>query len=172
MNRLWTHGLAPPITVSILAAVLLATGCSAATPAGSPVLAATNSLHRGGTALPATWAHSGLAGCTALLGAHQIPANDYRKIRSQFASSRWPGLRTAGLSYVDLIVALQTARADGYEAVWFYQRLSAACARHGWKVTPAGDKLISFRYQAGSPAMPGQAHQADHDARNPPAANR
>ena len=158
MNPLRTHGLAPLIAVSILAAVLLATGCSAATPGASPVLAATNSLHRAGTAQPAAPAGSGLAGCTALLGAHQIPANDYRKIRAQFASSRWPDLRTAGMSYVDLIVALQTARADGYEAVWFYQRLSAACARHGWKIAPAGDKLISFRYRAGSPAMPGQAH--------------
>jgi len=85
-----------------------------------------------------------------LLGAHQIPANDYRKIRSQFASSQWPGLRTAGLSYVDLIAALQTARADGYEAVWFYQRLSAACARHGWKVTPASDKISSRHQLVGS----------------------
>jgi hypothetical protein len=167
MNRLRTHGLAPLMTVSILATVLLATGCSAARPGGSPVLAATNSLHRAGTAQPAALAGNGLAGCTALLGAHQIPANDYRRIRSQFASSRWPDLRTAGLSHVDLIVALQTARADGYEAVWFYQRLSAACARHGWNATPAGDNLISFLYQAGSPAMPGQAHQADHDAPEP-----
>ena len=158
MNRLRTHGLAPLITVAILAPVLLATGCSAATPGGSPVLAAIKSQHGAGTAQPAARADSGLAGCTALLGAHQIPAKDYRKIRSQFAGSRWPDLHTAGMSYVDLVVRLQTARADGYEAVWFYQRLSAACARHGWKMTPAGDKLISFRYRAGSPAMPGQAH--------------
>jgi hypothetical protein len=167
LNRLRTHGLALLMTVAILAAVLLATGCSAATPGGSPVLAAAKSQHGAGTAQPAAWSDSGLAGCTALLGAHQAPANDYRKIRSQVAGSRWPDLRTAGLSYVDLVVRLQTARADGYEAVWFYQRLSAACARHGWKVTPTGDKLISFRYQAGSPALPGQAHQADHDAPEP-----
>jgi hypothetical protein len=158
MNWLRTNGLAPLIAVSILASVLLATGCGAAAPGGSPVLAATKSQHGTGTAQPAAPADSGLGGCTALLEAHQIPAKDYRKIRSQFTGSRWPDLRTAGMPYVDLVVRLQTARADGYEAVWFYQRLSAACARHGWKVTPAGDKLISFRYQAGSPAMPGQAH--------------
>jgi hypothetical protein len=55
------------------------------------------------------------------------------KIRSQFARSQWPDLRAAGMSYVDLVVKLQTARADGYETVWFHQRLSLACARHGWK---------------------------------------
>ena len=37
----------------------------------------------------------------------------------------------AGTAYVDLAVALLTARGtDGYETVWFYQRLSAACAKH------------------------------------------
>jgi hypothetical protein len=167
MNRLWTLGLAPLMAASILASVLLATGCSTATLGASPVLAATNSRHRAGTARPAARADSGLAGRTALLRAHQIPAKDYRKIRSQFAGSRWPDLHTAGMSYVDLVVRLQTARADGFEAVWFYQRLSAACARPGWKVTPAGEKLISFRYQAGSPATTGQAHQTDHDAPEP-----
>ena len=36
----------------------------------------------------------------------------------------WPDLRTAGTAYVDLAVALHTARGtDGYETVWFYQRL-------------------------------------------------
>jgi hypothetical protein len=24
-------------------------------------------------------------------------------------------------------------RADGYETVWFLQRLSRVCAKHGWK---------------------------------------
>lgn len=131
MNRLRTLGLAPLIAASILAPVLFATGCGAATSGGSPVLAATSSVHRAGTAQPNARADSGLAGCAALLGAHQVPAKDYRKIRSQFAGSRWPGLRTAGMSYVDLVVRLQTARTDGYEAVCFYQRLSAACARRG-----------------------------------------
>jgi hypothetical protein len=57
-----------------------------------------------------------------------------------FAGSRWPDLRTAGMDYVDLVVRLQAARADGYETVWFYQQLSAACARHGWKAKSAGDQ--------------------------------
>jgi hypothetical protein len=40
-------------------------------------------------------------------------------------------VRTAGTAYVDLAVALHTARGtDGYETVWFYQRLSADCAKH------------------------------------------
>jgi len=43
------------------------------------------------------------------------------------------------VSYVDLIVQLQTARADAYQTVWFYQRLSRACARHGWKHRPHGN---------------------------------
>ena len=48
------------------------------------------------------------------------------------AGSRFPDLRTAGTAYVDLAVALLTARGtDGYQTVWFYQRLSAACAKHG-----------------------------------------
>lgn len=34
--------------------------------------------------------------------------------------------------HVDLAVQLLTARGtDGYETVWFYQRLAAACAQHG-----------------------------------------
>ena len=38
---------------------------------------------------------------------------------------------TAGTAYVDLAVALLTARGtDGYQTVWFHQRLSAACAKH------------------------------------------
>ena len=38
------------------------------------------------------------------------------------------------LRNVDLAVQLLTARGtDGYETVWFYHRLSAACAKHGVK---------------------------------------
>jgi hypothetical protein len=48
------------------------------------------------------------------------------------------------MAYVDLIAALQTARADGYETVWFHQRLSLACARHGWKQPPAYQRLGSI----------------------------
>ena len=37
----------------------------------------------------------------------------------------------ANLGTCELAVALHTARGtDGYETVWFYQRLSAACAKH------------------------------------------
>ena len=74
---------------------------------------------------------SGLAACAYPLSTQDVPATDYPKIRAQFAGSRWPDPRTAGTAYVDLAVALRTARGtDGYQTVWFYQRLSAACAQH------------------------------------------
>ena len=75
---------------------------------------------------------SGLVACAYPLSTQDVPATDYPKIRAEFAGSRWPDLRTAGTAYVDLAVALRTARGtDGYQTVWFYQRLSAACAKHG-----------------------------------------
>jgi len=75
---------------------------------------------------------SGLVACAYPLSTQDVPATDYPKIRAQFAGSRWPDLRNAGTAYVDLAVALRTARyTDGYQTVWFYQRLSAACAKHG-----------------------------------------
>jgi hypothetical protein len=75
---------------------------------------------------------SGLAACMYPLATHDVTAAGYRQIRAQFAGSRWPDLRTAGTDYVDLAVQLLTARAaDGYQTVWFYQRLSGTCARHG-----------------------------------------
>ena len=75
---------------------------------------------------------SGLAACRYPLSTQHVPATEYPKIRAQFAGSRWPDLRTAGTAYADLAAQLRTARGtDGYQAVWFYQRLSAACARHG-----------------------------------------
>ena len=59
------------------------------------------------------------------------PSAEYPKLRAEFAGSHFADLRTAGTAYVDLAVALLTARGtDGYETVWFYQRLSAACAKH------------------------------------------
>jgi hypothetical protein len=74
---------------------------------------------------------SGLVACTYPLSTHDVPATDYPKIRAQFADSRWPDLRNAGTAYVDLAMQLPHARyTDGYETVWFYQRLSAACAKH------------------------------------------
>jgi hypothetical protein len=83
-------------------------------------------FHRGAPA------DSGPAGCTSLSSTHHVAAIDYPKIGAQFAGSRWPDLRTAGTAYVDLAVALLKPQyTDGYETVWFYQRLSAACAKHG-----------------------------------------
>jgi hypothetical protein len=75
---------------------------------------------------------SGLVACAYPLSTQDVSAADYRKIRAEFAGSRWPDLRTDGTAYVDLAVQLLTARGtDGYQTVWFYQRLSAACAEHG-----------------------------------------
>lgn len=83
-------------------------------------------------------ADSGLAGCTSLSSPHHATTGDYPKIRAQFAGSRWPDLRTAGTDFIDLAVQLRHARGtDGYQAVWFYQRLSAACARHGRALSPS-----------------------------------
>jgi hypothetical protein len=75
---------------------------------------------------------SGLVACTYPLSTQDVPAADYQKIRAEFAGSRWPDLRNAGTAYVDLATQLPTAHyTDGYQTVWFYQRLSAACAKHG-----------------------------------------
>ena len=75
---------------------------------------------------------SGLLACTYPLSTQDVPAADYRTIRAEFAGSRWPDLRNAGTAYVDLATQLTHARGtDGYQTVWFYQRLSAACAKHG-----------------------------------------
>ena len=74
---------------------------------------------------------SGLVACAYPLATQDVPAADYPKIRAEFAGSRFPDLRTAGTAYVDLAVQLLHARGtDGYQTVWFYQRLSAACAKH------------------------------------------
>ena len=74
---------------------------------------------------------SGLVACAYPLTTQDISAADYQKIRAEFAGSRWPDLRNAGTAYVDLAVQLLNARGtDGYQTVWFYQRLSAACAKH------------------------------------------
>jgi hypothetical protein len=74
---------------------------------------------------------SGLVACAYPLATQHVPAAAYPKLRAEFAGSRYPDLRTAGTAYVDLATALLTARGtDGYQTVWFYQRLSAACAKH------------------------------------------
>ena len=75
---------------------------------------------------------SGLVACGYPLSTQSVPAADYQKIRAEFAGSRWPDLRNAGTAYVDLATQLLSApSSDGYETVWFYQRLSDACAKHG-----------------------------------------
>ena len=74
---------------------------------------------------------SGLVACAYPLATRDVPAAEYPKLRAGFAGSRFADLRTAGTAYVDLAVALRTARGtDGYQTVWFYQRLSADCAKH------------------------------------------
>jgi len=84
-----------------------------------------------GSARPALSPDSGLAGCTALAGTHQVAAADYPAIGAQFAGSRWPDLRFSGMAYVEIATKLLTTHAYGGETAWFYQRLSAACAKHG-----------------------------------------
>jgi hypothetical protein len=75
---------------------------------------------------------SGLVACAYPLATQDVSAAQYTTLRAEFAGSRFPDLRNAGTAYVDLAVQLLHARGtDGYETVWFYQRLSAACAKHG-----------------------------------------
>lgn len=140
MNRGEPHGLAALTAFTVLMVILLVAGCGAIGSSSASVLDGGRSSDTASTMQRVEAADDGIAGCTALLGAHQPAASDYPRIRAQFARSRWPGLRIAGTSYVDLVVKLRTARSDGYETVWFYQRLSAACARHGWKKPPASGK--------------------------------
>jgi hypothetical protein len=67
---------------------------------------------------------------------HQVAAASFSRIRAQFADSRWPDLRAAGTSYVDLAIKLRRPQyTDGYETISYYQRLSAACAKHGRVLT-------------------------------------
>jgi hypothetical protein len=85
-----------------------------------------------GSTHPAPPRDSGLVACAYPLSTHDVPVADYSKLRAQFVGSRWPDLRNAGTAYVDLALRLPHARnTDGYQTVWFYQRLSAACAKHG-----------------------------------------
>jgi hypothetical protein len=84
-----------------------------------------------GSARPAPSLDSGLAGCAAVSGAHQDAAKDYPKIGAQFADSQWPDLRISGRAYAGIATQLLTTHAYGGETVWFYQRLSSTCAKHG-----------------------------------------
>ena len=84
-----------------------------------------------GSTHPGAPRDSGLVACAYPLATQDVPAAEYPKLRAEFAGSRFADLRTAGTAYVDLATALLTARGtDGYQTVWFYQRLSAACAKH------------------------------------------
>ena len=83
------------------------------------------------TASPAAPPDSGLAGCAALSGTHQLAAGDYQKISAQFAGSRWPDLRFSGMAYADFAALLLIKPGYGGETVWFYERLADACAKHG-----------------------------------------
>jgi len=74
---------------------------------------------------------SGLVACTSLRGGQPAAASDYPKVAAQFAGSRWPDLRLSGMAYVEIATQLLASHAYGGETVWFYQRLSAACAEHG-----------------------------------------
>jgi hypothetical protein len=77
---------------------------------------------------------SGVVACAYPVATQDVSAAEYTRLRAEFAGSRFPDLRNAGTAYVDLAVQLLTARgSDGYQTVWFYQRLSAACAKHGVK---------------------------------------
>jgi hypothetical protein len=75
---------------------------------------------------------SGLVACAYPLTTQDVPATAYEQIRAEFAGSRWPDLRAAGTAYVDLAIKLLSPQyTDGYETVSRYQRLAAACAKHG-----------------------------------------
>ena len=84
-----------------------------------------------GSAYPAAPTDSGLAGCAALSGASPAAAAGWRPIGAQFAGSRWPDLRFSGVAYVNIATMLLATHAYGGETVWFYERLAAACAKHG-----------------------------------------
>jgi hypothetical protein len=74
----------------------------------------------------------GIAACASLSGLNQAGAPGFRRLGTEFATSRWPDLRADGTAYTDLAIKLGTARGtDGSAAVWFYERLSGACAKHG-----------------------------------------
>jgi hypothetical protein len=81
---------------------------------------------------PGVPSDSGLAGCTAVSGTRQVAAANYPRIRAEFADSRWPDLRAADTSYIDLVIKLRRPQyTDGYETVSYYQHPSVAYAKHG-----------------------------------------
>jgi hypothetical protein len=49
---------------------------------------------------------SGLIACAYPLSTQDVPAADHARLRAQFAGSRWPDLRNAGTTYIDLATQL------------------------------------------------------------------
>jgi hypothetical protein len=115
----------PPTIRNLSARIRRSTiGAAAVTPA--LLIGVLGGIHSG------TPQDSGLIACTYPLATQDVSAAEYATLRAEFAGSRFADLRTDGTAYVDLATALLTARGtDGYETIWFYQRLSAACAKHG-----------------------------------------
>jgi len=92
---------------------------------------------------PGVPSDSGLADCTAVSGTRQVAAANYPRIRAEFADSRWPDLRAAGTSYIDLVIKLRRPQyTDGYETVSYCQRPSVAYAKHG-RVLDASISLVA-----------------------------
>lgn len=72
-----------------------------------------------------------IAACALLSGLNQAGAPDFRRLRADFAASRWPDLRADGTAYTDLAIKLRTAQeTDGNAAAWSYQQLATTCAKH------------------------------------------
>ena len=84
-----------------------------------------------GDGRPGNSSDGGLAGCASLSGTHQVAVSDYPRLAALFDRSRWPDLRISGLAWVEIVTKQHSMHAYGGETVWFYQRLSAACAKHG-----------------------------------------
>ena len=114
---------------------------------------------------------SGLVACTYPLSTQDIPAADYPEIRAQFAGSRWPDLRTADTAYVDPAMRLSHARGtDGYQTVWFYQRLSATCPAR----TVKGSTIIRLTCSFYGGSKQAGAEKGDHEPHrsHPPSRRR
>lgn len=114
----------PPLSILSARRRRYAIGAAIVTPI--VLIGMLNHLHPGGPP------DRGIAACTSLSGLSQPGAPDFRRLRAEFAISRWPDLRADGMAYADLAIKLRTARdTDGSEAIWFYERRSGACAKHG-----------------------------------------
>ena len=131
MNRSRPHGLAALTALSALMVILLVAGCGAIGSSGSSVRDAGRSSHTASTIRRVEAADDGIAGCTALLGGHQPAASDYPRIRAQFAAHNGRTCTSPARIMSILSSSCGLRGLTGIETVWFYQRLSAACTRHG-----------------------------------------